>query len=244
MDIRKETNQLLEVYRKNHDIQIRNQIFEYNIGLIYLEVNSFIRCYSLSNSKDVRDELIQLASLGLLEAIEKFDPSKGTSLGSFSSRFINNSLRSYFSENRIIYLPKDVTLRINKIKETRNELLSSLHRQPTIEEIAVKLNLSTEEVENALLYDKMALMNDDLEEAESIHFSQSAEESALNEMKNDAIEKFLESLSDKEREILISHKLLDQPYQTCADKYHLSIVRVREIEQNCLKRLKKILETL
>lgn len=238
-----ETNRLLLEYRDTQDKECRDLIFSYNIGLVYMEVNEFLKANSsIPNNKETKDELIQLGSLGLVEAIEKFDFSKGNTLSSYAHNYILNALRNYFSENRLIYLPKDIRISLSKINSAKQALFLHLGHEPTLQDVSSKVGIPVDEIEKILAYDKKIIVDDDALEYIDSNNSESAEEQAKTLIANEIIDDFLFSLSERDRDIFSSRHFHNVPYKTLAMKYQLSIPGVKLIDKSIEERLWKILK--
>ncbi|MDQ2699819.1 MAG: sigma-70 family RNA polymerase sigma factor, partial [Actinomycetota bacterium] len=82
------------------------------------------------------DDLIQVASLGLVNAVERFDPSRGCSFASFASPTIFGELKRYFRDRVwMIRVPRGLQEEIFEVDKVAAELGAELHREPTDEEI-------------------------------------------------------------------------------------------------------------
>jgi RNA polymerase sigma-B factor len=93
------------------------------------------------------EDLIQVASLGLVNAIERFDPTRGIPFLGFAAPTVLGELRRHFRD-RVwnLRLPRGLQERVSKMDETITKLTGSLERPPTIHEIAQAMGLTDEEV--------------------------------------------------------------------------------------------------
>ena len=88
-------------------------------------------------------DLISAGNMGLIRAVEKFDPAKGAKLSSYSAWWIKQSMRrALANQSRTIRIPIQSAAKIAKIRRARTELKNKLDRDPTVSEIAEKLDFS------------------------------------------------------------------------------------------------------
>jgi RNA polymerase sigma-B factor len=88
------------------------------------------------------DDLVQVASLGLMNAVDRYDPSHGSAFMSFASPTINGELKRYFRDRIwMIRVPRDLQEEIIEVDVARDELGAELHREPTSEEIDQRTRL-------------------------------------------------------------------------------------------------------
>lgn len=94
------------------------------------------------NRWESTDDLTQVAALGLLNAVLRFDPSKGTPFAAFASPTIHGELKRYFRDRVwMIRVPRDLQEEILAVDHATEELTAELHRAPTREEIANRTSL-------------------------------------------------------------------------------------------------------
>jgi RNA polymerase sigma-B factor len=97
------------------------------------------------------DDLIQVASLGLVKAIDRFDPHRGTPFHSYAAPTILGELKRHFRDKVMpIHLPRGLKERSLDVGSVADELTGELDRRPTVEEIAERSELSEEETIEAI----------------------------------------------------------------------------------------------
>jgi RNA polymerase sigma-B factor len=97
------------------------------------------------------DDLHQVASLGLLKAIERYDPSRGLAFSTFAVPTILGELRRYFRDHGwVVRVPRDLQERKQRLDSVTEELTAKLRRSPTVAELATAVGASSEEVLEAL----------------------------------------------------------------------------------------------
>jgi RNA polymerase sigma-B factor len=103
------------------------------------------------HSGEPAEDLEQVASLGLLKAIDRFDPDRGTAFSSFAVPTILGELRRHFRDRTwSLRAPRELQELMVRIEATRDALTSSLGRQPTIAELGDRLGASEERILQAL----------------------------------------------------------------------------------------------
>lgn len=104
-----------------------------------------------SGAREPFDDLLQVASLGLVKAIDRFDLRRGTAFSSFAVPTILGELKRYFRDlGWAVHVPRGAQERAVKVEEAQQQLSGRLNRAPTVPELAVYLELSIEDVLDAL----------------------------------------------------------------------------------------------
>jgi RNA polymerase sigma-B factor len=138
---RADTDDLLMRWRKHRDRRARDELFTRFLPL----ARRLARRYSQSGAG--WEDVLQVAGLGLLNALERFEPERGTSFATFAIPTILGEIKRYFRDNGwAAHVPRhtqEVALRVDGANRRLN---TDLRRSPTVDEIALYLELSTEEV--------------------------------------------------------------------------------------------------
>jgi RNA polymerase sigma-B factor len=113
-------------------------------------------------SSEPYDDLVQVASLGLVKAVERFDPDRGFAFSSFAVPTIVGELKRYFRDSGwALHVDRGAQERAHKITDAQHQLSARTGRSPTINELAQYLELSEEEVldglQTAEAYDAISL---------------------------------------------------------------------------------------
>lgn len=125
-------------------IDSKNKLAEGNLRLVFSRVKLFL------NKGLSFEDLIQEGNIGLMKSIEKFDVDKGIKFGTYATWWIDQALsRSVADKGRLIRVPVYVVENINKINKVSTKLNQDLGREPTIDEITAKVDISKEKVQKA-----------------------------------------------------------------------------------------------
>jgi RNA polymerase sigma-B factor len=104
-----------------------------------------------AGAREPFDDLLQVASLGLVKAIDRFDPDRGAAFSSFAVPTILGELKRYFRDlGWSVHVPRGAQERALKVQEAHERLTTKTGRPPTVHELAEYLELSVEDVLDAL----------------------------------------------------------------------------------------------
>lgn len=140
-DLRSETLQLLRDYQKSPSSKLRNQLVELNIGLVRKEAHHWI-----GQCGESYDDLLQVGSIGLIRAIERFDLAKGHAFSSFAIPYIRGEIQHYLRDKSpCVRIPRRwQTLQRQAVWMIR-DFQATNRRQPNDLEIAEALEISVSE---------------------------------------------------------------------------------------------------
>jgi RNA polymerase sigma-B factor len=131
----------LEHYSRSHEVDLRDEIAERTSWLATRGARRFADC------GEPFDDLVQVARIGLLNAIDRFDPAQGVPFGAFATPTIMGELRRYFRDHtwgvHVSRRAKDLRPAVNAATET---LSKELQRSPRVSEIAERMKLPEEAV--------------------------------------------------------------------------------------------------
>jgi RNA polymerase sigma-B factor len=136
---------LLMRYRSGGQDAAREELVERFLPL----ARQLARRYARPN--EPIDDLFQVASMGLLKAIDRFDPELGNAFSTFAVPTIVGELKRYFRDTGwAVHVPRPIQERIGQVNRAVNDLSKELGRSPSPAELAEKIGASTEEVLEAL----------------------------------------------------------------------------------------------
>jgi RNA polymerase sigma-B factor len=137
--------QLLAAYAESRDPRLREALVERFLPL----ARSIAKRYR--KAEEPFDDLLQVASLGLLKAVDRFDPARGIAFSSFAVPTIVGELRRHFRDRCwSVRPPRELQERALEVDKFRTELTTRLGRSPSVREIGQALELDDEQVLEAL----------------------------------------------------------------------------------------------
>ncbi len=192
------------------------------------------------------DDLYQVASLGLVNAIDRFDPSRGTPFAAFASPTILGELKRHFRDRVwTVRVPRGLHDRMAEVDKAISELTVKLQRSPSVGEIAARLELDPTDVLEVLEanHNRRPLSLDRPvggDEDESPASEWIGDEDAGYELVDDrlALEKVLPHLDERERAVLKLRFVDDLTQSQIADRIGHSQMHVSRILRRALERIR------
>ena len=126
----------------------RKRLIESNLKLVV----SVAKRYAFTSHTESFMDIVQNGNLGLIRAVEKFDPEKGFKFSTYATWWIRQSiLRKYFENNRLIRIPAYQHQLVYTVSKEASRLYSETGKAPSIEVLATNLNLTEDQVRQALV---------------------------------------------------------------------------------------------
>ena len=196
-------------------------------------------------------DLINEGNLGLIKAAEKFDETRGFKFISYAVCWIRQSiLQAIAEQSRIVRLPLNQVGSVNKINRVLNRFEQENERRPSIEEIADKVDLPQDKIEDAMKVNNRHVSVDapfvDGEDNSLLDImvnddAPMADRALVMESLREEINRALLTLNERERNIIEAFFGINQPEMTLeeiGEKFNLTRERVRQIKEKAIRRLR------
>ncbi len=246
---REETARLWALAKKGNKAA-KHQILESNLRLVIPTAKRFLR-----PGMELMD-LIEEGNLGLLQAIDKFDPSKGYRFSTYAVYWIEQFIRKYIEEQSgSIKIPSHAWGNLKRWFRAWNELKEANGREPSLQEMAKELDLTARQVKSIMdtlsaakgidslatvVYDEEDMT---LEDVLSDDGKGNPHDVFLKKEDQNSIKKSMADLNDRDRQIIIMRYGLDdnepKTLGEVADELGLSRERVRQIEGRAIHTLRR-----
>lgn len=205
------------------------------------------------------EDLISEGNIGLIKAIERFDPEQGNKLSTYACWWIRQQIQLAVSEQtKTIRMPPHAVDKLRRVRRIVTELTAGLGRVPTTEEIAEETSLAVSKIEEILAWGNSTLsLNEGGSEGEENSSIEAYLEddkciNPLDELvkKSDAawINNLLKILNYKEREIILRRfgigKKEGLTLEEIGDEFGVTRERIRQLEARAIKKLRRKLKSL
>lgn len=139
------TRELFRRYKEEGDEEAREQLIVSHVNLVRYIAAKF------KNRGEPLDDLIQVGTIGLIKAIDRFDPSRGLEFTTYATPTIMGEIKRHFRDKGwTIRVPRRLQELSAKVNTVTDELTAELQRSPSIDEIAARLGMTPDEVLEAI----------------------------------------------------------------------------------------------
>jgi RNA polymerase primary sigma factor len=232
---------------KAGDTRARKRLIEKNLRLA-VSVAKKYRGYGLPF-----EDLIQEGNIGLMKAVERFDPDRGWRFSTYATWWVRQAVqRAVADKGRTIRVPVHMGEKIRKMARAYNELSAEFEREPTDEEVAARLEWPTDEVRtvkdampDAGSLNQFLTSDDDSSEVGDFVEDEQASDTAgevMREMETEGLQGAIAGLPERHRHVLVRrYGLDDRKPATLADlseELKISRERVRQLQREAERMLK------
>ncbi len=219
---------------KKGNRQARERYIKGNLSLVLSIIQRF------SNSNENLDDLFQIGCIGLMKAIDNFDTTLNVKFSTYAVPMIIGEVRRFLRDNNTIRVSRSLRDIAYKAIYTKEAIMKNTDREPTVEEIAKKLEVSPEEIVTALdaiqsplsLYEPVySEGGDTLYIMDQISDTKNKESNWVEML---SLREALKSLPEREKNIIQLRYFQGKTQMEVADEIHISQAQVSRLEKNAL----------
>jgi RNA polymerase primary sigma factor len=246
-----EEQQLARRIREHSDPIAREQMIQANLRLVVKIAKEY------SNPGMTLSDLIAEGNLGLMRAVEDFNPDAGVRFSTYAAWWIKQSIKkALINSGQAVHIPAYLAKLITKWRRTSSKLENNLGRAPTQQEMAASLGISQKKAE--IIADGLQAVNapnqsggednNAISEMLADHTEDSPDQALMDAAKGPEVQKLLAKLDQRQRKILEMRFGLDgyqgppRTFKQIGEVIGLTRERVRQLEKEALASLRKAIE--
>ena len=221
------------------DKEARDILVEKNMGLVHSIARRF------QNRGVEMEDLVQIGSIGLLKAIDKFDLTYEVRFSTYAVPMITGEIKRFLRDDGMVKVSRSLKEEAARIYAVREVFMGEQGREPTLEELAEELQLTREEVilamESAAQIESLQKTiyqsgGSDIALEDKLPFEKNQQEEVLDRM---LLEQMLGSLNTEERELIYLRFFKERTQSNIAKKMGMSQVQVSRMEKKILRRMRE-----
>lgn len=252
--ITSEKQRILFLKLKEGDFSVREEIICGNLKLVLRNVNYF-------EHFGHKQDLISEGNIGLMEAVDRFDPKKGNKFSTYATFWIRQKILAYLNQKvDIVRLPSFLNQRIRKINIIKQDFFNKFGRDPDDEEICEMLDINAKSLElanNSMNFKRMKNSNKNEKNPETLDILDEEERDLLNDYGNiffdtnenqqeedrkiNELKIVLEALEGRDARIMHMRFYQNLTLREIAEKMNVTTERIRQIEQKILRHIRSML---
>ncbi len=224
---------------KQGDQEARNALVEGNLRLVLSVIQRF------SGSGENPDDLFQVGCIGLLKAVENFDPTMGVKFSTYGVPMISGEIRRFLRDNSPIRVSRSLRDIAYRVLQVRESMIKENQKEPSMEEIAKALDLPVEEVNFAMdaiaspvsLHDPVySDGGDPLTVMDQVRDTKNTDEMWIEHI---ALREAMKNLDDREKRILALRFYDGRTQMEVASEVGISQAQVSRLEKNAISQIRK-----
>ena len=234
---------LLERFARDQSPMVREELVERFMPLARRLASRY------AGGAEPFDDLVQVASVGLVKAIDRFDPDRGTAFSTFAVPTILGELKRHFRDRGwSVHVPRDVQERILKVERAMADLPGKLGHSPTVQEIGQRIEATEEEVleamhasqgHHAVSLDATSAIGDG-DEPGPLRDRIGEEDISFETVEyGEAIAPVLEEISERDRKVLHLRFVEDMTQSEIAERVGVSQMHVSRILRATIDKLRQ-----
>ncbi len=239
--LKEEEKEALFVRIRQGDEEARQQYIKGNLRLVLSVIKRF------SSSSENADDLFQIGCVGLMKAVDHFDPDRLVKFSTYAVPMIIGEIRRYLRDNNSIRVSRSLRDTAYKAIYAKEKYVKKNLKEPTVQEIAEEIGIAKEEIVYALdaIQSPVSLHEpiyneggDTLYIMDQVSDKKNKEENWVEEL---SLEAAMSHLSERERYIIMLRFFEGKTQMEVAEKIKISQAQVSRLEKNALKVMKQYL---
>lgn len=234
------TRELFRQYKATGDPEVRDQLIVSHLNLVRFLASKF------KNRGEPLDDLIQVGTIGLIKAIDRFDPSRGLEFTTYATPTILGEIKRHFRDKGwSVRVPRRLQELSAKVNQANDELTNELSRSPSVEEIAKRVGASVDDVleamESSSAYSSVPLEgggSSDDDDAPSVidHYATEDENLAASDDRI-VLEDAIRDFSPREKDVIRMRLFEGMTQVEIAERLGISQVQVSRLLRRTLRRV-------